>query len=196
MLKGITQGAMPMHFTPARPDAVRAINQRWLLKFWIRHLDGGGTPSWQAIKPDDLAGMSDNLSMLDITDDWPPRFRIRYHGHMIGRAYGSADCRGRYLDEVVPAARRDETIALYAHSAASGVPVYTIHDITDGTGRLIHFERLLLPFARDGQTIDRILASFEFVCPDGDFKAEALMSDPGSKRTLRLKATIKMPATA
>ena len=48
-----------MQFTPARPDAVRAINQRWLLKFWMRHLDGARVPRWQAVEADDLASLSD-----------------------------------------------------------------------------------------------------------------------------------------
>lgn len=184
-----------MQFTPGRPDVVRAINQRWLLKFWRRHLDNDHVPRWQAVNADDLASLSDHLSLLDVIGD-PPRFLIRFHGRMIGRVYGSSDCRGRRLDDVIPAARHGEALTPYRRAVQSGVPVYTIHDVNDRGGRLIHSERLLLPFARDGKTVDRILAAFEFVCPDGDFNAEALMSAVVTPPALRLAAAIEVQAMA
>ena len=185
-----------MQFTPARPDAVRAINQRWLLKFWTQHLNGARVPCWQAITPDDLASLSDNLSLLDVTRETPPRFRIRYHGRMVAQVYGATDYRGRFLDEVVLPERRETGLEPYVHAVRTGAPVYTIQDVNDPAGRVIHFERLLLPFARDGETVDRILAALEFVCADGDFDARALLSAPGSARTPRLAATIEARAMA
>ncbi len=61
---------------------------------------------------------------------------------------------------------------------------------------MIHFERLLLPFARDGQTVDRILAAFEFVCVDGEFDSSALRSALEAPLTLRLSAVIETHAMA
>lgn len=185
-----------MEFTSARPDAVRAINQRWLLKLWMRHLEGARVPRWQAVKPEDLSSLSDHLSLLDVCGERPRRFTIRFHGNMIARAYGSTDCRGRTLDEIVPAAGREDTLAPYVHAAENGTPVYTIYDVTDCAGRLTHFERLLLPFARDGETVDRILAAFEFVCPDGDFDVEGLVSARTAPPVLRLSAAIKAQVSA
>lgn len=187
-------GAMPMDFTSARPDAVRAINQRWLLKLWTRHLGDARAPRWQSIKPDDLASLSDNLSLFDVTDDMPPRFLIRFVGNTVVRAYGSTNRRGRYLDEIVSPTDREQTIEPYTRAAVSGAPVYIVHDVTDRTGRLVHCERLMLPFARDGETIDRILVLFEFVCLDGEFDVDALMLVPGGMRELRLAATIEARA--
>lgn len=187
---------MPMQFTPARPDAVRAINQRWLLKFWTQHLDGARVPRWQAVKPDDLASLSDHLALLDVTGDTPPRFRIRFHGRLIARVHGPTDCRGRTLDEVIPAPIRADALAPYAHAVRCRTPVYTIQDVSDGAGRVVHYERLLLPFAHDGKTVDRILGAYEFICADGDFDAQALINATTSMPTLRLAATIDMPAVA
>ncbi len=119
-----------MDFKPARPDAIRAINQRWLLKFWMRHLTGARVvgarvPRWQAIKVDDLASISDHLSLLEVTGGPKPRFQIRFHGRLIAPVYGAADCRGRYLDEFIRAERHDRTLAPYRHTAQTGAPVYT-----------------------------------------------------------------------
>lgn len=180
-----------MQFEPSRPDVVRAVNQRWLLKFWTSHLDGRRVPRWQTIEAERLSGMQQNLSFLDVVADGQgqPRFLIRFHGEMIRRAYGSPDGRGRYLDEIVPPAACPTGLAPYAQAAHGGLPVYTILDVTDRQGRLVHTERLLLPFARDGETVDRILAAFEFFCADGAFDCDALMQ-AGREPTLRLSATI------
>jgi hypothetical protein len=52
---------------------------------------------------------------------------------------------------------------------------------------------LLLPFARDGENVDRILAAFEFICDDGAFDSEAIMR--GSEEpALRLLTMIEARA--
>jgi hypothetical protein len=183
-----------MQFSVARPDVVRAINQRWLLKFWTRHLGSHRVPLWRAIEAEDLSRILDNLSFLDVTgDNENLRFQIRFHGAMIGQVFGAADCRGKFLYESVPEAARSQKLAPYRQTADSGRPVYTIHDITDREGRLVHYERLILPFSRDGETVDRILTSFEFICEDGAFVSHELMKAPA---TPRLSATIAPQAPA
>ncbi len=181
-----------MQFEVARPDAIRAINQRWLLKFWQQHLEADRVPRWHTVKPDGLSHHSANLSLLDVVDgDGALRFQIRYHGEMVGQAFGSPDCRGRYLHESKPEPARSKALAAYLHTVASGRPVFTIQDLADRQGRLVHYERLLLPFSRDGATVDRILTSFEFVCPDGGFDTNELLSAPNGAPALRLAATIE-----
>ena len=55
----------------------------------------------------------------------------------------------------------------------------------------MHYERLLLPFARDGRAVDRILASLEFFCPDGACDLDALMSSQAMAPAPRITATIE-----
>ena len=184
-----------MQFAVARPDVIRAITQRWLLKFWQRHLGAQRVPRWEAVETEDLSRVSANLSFLDvIRDDFGLRFQIRFHGEVIGQVYGSPDCRGIFLHESKPEAVRAQALAPYRQAVATGRPIYLIHDLTDAQDRLVHCERLLLPFARDGQNIDRILASFEFVCPDGAFDNRELMSAPTVPPVLRLSVQIEPAA--
>ena len=137
------------------------------------------------------------MSFLDVTGSGAnARFQIRFHGAMIAKVYGSLDCRGRYLDEIVPAERRAAALAPYRETLQRGCPVYTIHDLTDRDGRLIYFERLLLPFSRDGEDVDRILASFEFICADGAFDSDSLLITPAAPMALRLSAVIEPRALA
>jgi hypothetical protein len=183
-----------MQFSVTRPDVVRAINQRWLLKYWQRHLQGHRVPRWQSIEAEDIARLSDGLSFLDvISGDGGLRFQIRFHGPVIGQVFGAADCRGKFLYDSTPEPTRTHKLAPYQQTVDSGRPVYTIHDVTDRGGRLVHYERLLLPFSRDGETVDRILTSFEFVCEDGAFTIHELMTTPAEPPALRLSATIAPP---
>ena len=185
-----------MNFDIARPDVVRAINQRWLLKFWKRQYDSGNVPRWQSVEAENLTRVAAGLSFLDIVStSGAPRFQIRSHGDRIARVYGALDCRGRFLDEVIPVKNHPTGLAPYLQSLRTALPVYTIHDVRDRNGLLIHFERLLLPFSQDGNAVDRILASFEFICPDGAFDDKGLMTSQNTPPTLRLSATIE-PAEA
>jgi hypothetical protein len=184
-----------MQFTPSRADVVRAINQRWLLKFWQRHLGDGRVPQWQVVETENLSNIVAQLSFLDVTRGTSGlRFLIRFHGTTVGEVYGSADCRGKHLDEIIPNPAQAQ--APYLRVVQSGCPVYTIHEVTDGDQRTVHYERLLLPFGRDSRLVDRILASFEFVCSDGAFKRKALMVSQTAPPRLKLSAMIEPRALA
>ncbi len=153
-----------MLFPNSRPDVIQAINQRWLLKFWKRHLGEHGVPRWQAVEAENLTLMADSFTFLDvIVGDDAPRFLIRYYGPTVIRVYGLSDPRGRYLDEVAKTANCPTGLKPYYRAVETGRPVYTIHDFADREGRLVHSERLLLPFSSDGERVDRLLAAFEFV---------------------------------
>lgn len=184
-----------MQFTVGRPDLVRAINQRWLLKFWLRSVGQDEVPRWQSVEAENLSAVKANLSFLDVMPGEPTRYRVRFQGDTIAKVYGS-DCRGKHLDEIVPPQRYGESQATYLRVLHSRGPVYTIHDLIDGEGRLVHFERLLLPFGSDGVTVDRILGSFEFICADGAFDAQKLLMKQAQPPVLRLAATIEAQALA
>jgi len=187
-----------MEFSLARPDVVRAINQRWLLKAWIHDKGSHRIPLWQSVDAEDLSRLAGSLSILQVVGvNGGTRFLIRFHGKAIAEAYGSPDCTGKYLDEVVPG--NDGTaahLAPYQQALESGQPIYTIHDVTGRDRRLVHYERLLLPYGRDGKNVDHILAAFEFVCTDGGFDRQALMKMPAIPPALRLSAKIAPSAWA
>jgi hypothetical protein len=186
-----------MQFAVARPDVVRAISQRWLLKFWQRHRGEHRVPQWQSVDTEHLKSVSANLSLLDVKNGGgPARFLIRYHGDTIGQVYGSVDCRGKFLDEVMGQPPGAPPLAAYHRAVAGAAPVYTIHDICDRGGRAVQYERLLLPFARDGRRVDRVLAAFEFICADGGFDLKDLMVAQPAPPALRFSAAIEASATA
>ncbi len=181
-----------MNFAAGRPDMIRAINQRWLLNFWKRSLGTHKMPPWELVETEDLSRFSANISHFEVSAEG--RYIIRNHGAMIARVYGKLDCRGKHLDEVIPPDRYAAASAAYQHTVQTACPTYTIHDVPDSAGRVVHFERLLLPFSTDGQSVDRILASFEFVCLDGAYDSNELMKTQPGGPVLRLSATIERTA--
>ena len=186
-----------MEFVNGRSDVVRAINQRWLLKFWKRHLGDHRVPQWQVVTAESLSSLSSNLSFLDVSSfNGSSRFLFRFNGATIGQAYGATDCRGKYLDEIMAPSCLSAGLFAYETVVNDGCPIYTIQDIADCEGRLVHFERLLLPFAANGQTVDRVLASFEFVCLDGAFDIRDIMHVQPAPPKLRLAAKIEPHALA
>jgi hypothetical protein len=184
-----------MQFEFARPDVVRAVNHRWLLKFWAQNLAGQRVPQWQNLDVNRLSGFQENLSFLDVVRDaaGDMRFLIRFHGETIRRAYNSPDGRGRYLDEIVSSATCSTGLAPYEKAAGDGMPIYTVLQVSDRQGRTVDAERLLLPFGRDGETADRLLAAFEFICDEGAFDSAALLQFTETP-TIRLAAQIEARA--
>ena len=181
-----------MEFSAARPDVVRAINQRWLLKIWHKEKGSHRIPLWRDVIAEELSRVAAQLSILQVVGfEGAARFLICFHGDLIAQAYGSADCRGKHLDEFVPAETSGH-LAPYHRALESGQPVYTIHQLSDREGRPVNYERLLLPYGRDGQTVDHILVMFEFVCADGAYVRQSLMKTSGTQRLLRLSATIAL----
>ena len=185
-----------MLFPDSRADVVKAINHRWLLKFWDRHRAKHRVPQWQAVEAENLTRMADGFSFLDVTGgDGAMRFLIRYHGPTVIRVYGLSDPRGRYLDEVAKTANCPTGLKPYYRAVETGRPVYTIHDFADRDGRLVHSERLLLPFSSDGERVERLLAAFEFVSPDGAFDQRDLLTLRNAPPALRISATIATQAS-
>lgn len=181
-----------MEFVVSRPDVVRAVNQRWLLNFWQSHRGPHRIPQWQSVVVEQLSGLSANLSMVTVSGDGDAlRFQIRFNGTIVGRAYGSSDQRGKYVDEIMPPVFRPEGLPPFARAAHDGCPIYTIHDLTDRNDHIVHYERLLLPFAGDGRKVDRVLVSSEFVCLDGAFDGHNIIHTQTTPPILRLAAKIE-----
>jgi hypothetical protein len=174
----------------SRPGVIRSINQRWLLNHWSRIRSGRTLPAWQGLASDELVRMTENLTFSDVVAGQDgPRFLIRYHGERIAEAFGS-NCRGKYLDQILPPAIRERALDTYRHLLAVRRPIYNVVDISDIHGHPVHYERLMLPFGRDHETVDRVLASLETVSPDGAFEHRDLMKQVSPQARFTVCAVI------
>ena len=180
-----------MEFISSRPDVVRSINQRWLLSKWNEMRATSPLPCWKGMETKELAAMAGNLFFCDVIENaGRTRFLTRYRGKFIEEAFGKVDER-RYLDEILPPLYRDTALATYMQVLVTRLPVYTIAEMNDRNGRIVHFERLLLPFTRDAGKIDRVLASIEAVSPDGAFDNRGLGKSAPNPPAFALCTTIR-----
>jgi hypothetical protein len=171
-----------VEFVLSPPDIVRSADQLWLLQSWIRTRGSRQLPAIEGVPDGAPAGISDNLLFTDVVRrDGATRFLIRSGGRRVTEYFG-VSCpnqgQGGFLDEVLPPAYRDAALSTFHEAVAAREPVYTIADLRDRAGRIVHIERLLLPFGRDGMAVDRILASIEAVSPEGAFEGRHLMTAP------------------
>ena len=69
------------------------------------------------------------------------------------------------------------------------LPIYTIANIDDIYGRIVAYERLLLPFS-DGGDVTHIIASLKTISEDGNFEIRNLMRGNDTLPTPKLRAVI------
>ena len=135
--------------------------------------------------------MLENLCVFDaIERDGKVRFQSHYRGARIDEAFGNPG-QGKFLDEILPAAYREAALSTYRQVLVTQLPVYTIADLRDRNGRIVHYERLLLPFTRGGVEVERILASLETVSPEGEFDNRAIIVSAPRPPAFALCTTIQ-----
>jgi hypothetical protein len=169
-----------VEFVISPPDIVRSSNQLWLLKSWMRLRRPGRLPAVDGFLGEEFVGIADNLLLTDVVNGaGAARYLLRFSGTRITEYFG-VSCpsggQGRFLDEVLPAAYRDAALSTFHETVAAREPVYTIADLRDRAGRIVHFERLLLPLSQVGAAVDCVLASIEAVSPEGALENRSLVT--------------------
>lgn len=179
-----------MHFSASRPDVIRSVRHHWLVNYWERLRAGKRVPLWKSLDVDDLSRMVENMQFCDVVANGGHiRFLVRFCGVRIVQAYG--ECNDQFLDEKLPPLLRDATIAVYSKTVGAGKPVYTICRVPDSHGNPVDFERLLLPFSRDGTTVDRVLTMLEWVSIEGGFDSKRLLRTQAQAPVYSVCATIE-----
>ncbi|MGY3466781.1 hypothetical protein ACVW0I_003652 [Bradyrhizobium sp. LM6.11] len=117
-----------------------------------------------------------------------PRLTIQSEGTRISRAYGHTG-KGVLLDDYIGPRLVPFVMPVYYECVARGLPVYSVADVDDIYGRIVAYERLLLPFQVDGN-ICHIIASLKTFCEDGGFEIKNLMRGNDALPRPRSRAVI------
>jgi hypothetical protein len=164
-----------LEFESANPTIVKSIKQRDLLNTWLRlYARAQLLPRIEEYQPERLAGELPDLVFYTVNAaHLPPRLMIQSDGTRMSAAYGHTG-KGRYLDEYLGAKLASVVMPVYHQCLARALPVYTISNIDDMYGRLVAYERLLLPFS-DAGNVTHVIASLKTICEDGGFEIKNLM---------------------
>src|SRR6202022_3383147 len=88
-----------------------------------------------------------------------------------------------------PASLVPVVMPIYYECVARALPVYTISDVDDIYGRIVPYERLLLPFA-EGTGVTHVIAALKTISEDGGFEIRNLMRGNDTLPTAKLCAVI------
>ena len=139
-----------------------------MIELWLSLAPGPGLlPARQQFDPAAVPELLPNLWLIDVLDQPPPRFRCRLIGGAMSKA-GAKIRKGGYLDDPEVTIDVDHVARVLGAVASTGRP-----DWSRGPPVLRHdkfvdsLERVLLPFATDGRTVDLIMGVTLFYTLDG-----------------------------
>lgn len=179
-----------MDFESANPSVVKSIKQRDLLNTWLRlYSRAQKLPRVEDYQPERLADEFADLVYYTVdTAEQPPRLTIQSDGTRISNAYGHTG-KGKYLDDYLGPRLVPIVMPVYYKCIAHALPVYTISNIDDLYGRVVAYERLLLPFAEAGG-VSHVIASLKTISEDGGFEIRNLMRGNDTLPRPKLRAVI------
>lgn len=146
---------------PCDPLTAEAID------YWRRIRPPGLLPARTHFDPIEVPRLLPYLGLLDVVREPRIRFKGRMAGTKVTEVFG-AGLVGSFLDEVVP--NFDGSLAAidYLRVATDAVPVWYRGAQSAKRGKsFLGIERLFLPLAEDGRTVDMILAVYLPYYSDG-----------------------------
>ena len=163
-----------MDFASASPTVIKSIKQRDLLNTWLRlYASAQRLPRTQDFQPARIEDELPDLVFMTVEQATPPRLIIDSDGARMSMAYGYTG-RGRYLDEYLGPRLAPLVMPIYQRCLERALPVYTVSHVDDANGRVVAYERLLLPFS-DSEGVTQVIASLKTISEDGSFQIENLM---------------------
>lgn len=163
-----------LNFESANPSIVKSIKQRDLLNTWLRlYAPARALPRIEQFQPGRLEDELPELVFMTVEPATPPRLKIESDGTRMSIAYGHTG-KGRYLDEYLGDRVAPVVMPIYHKCLERALPVYTVAHIDDSFGRIVAYERLLLPFSA-GSGVTHVIASLKTISEDGGFEIRNLM---------------------
>jgi hypothetical protein len=177
-------------FESANPSVVKSIKQRDLLNTWLRLFARERLlPRIEEYQPARIEEELPDLVYYTVdVANWPPRLTIQSDGTRMASAYGHTG-KGRLLDEYLGPRLAPIVMPVYYECIARRLPVYTISNIDDSYGRIVAYERLLLPFSV-ADNVTHVIASLKTICEDGGFEIRNLMRGNDTLPTAKLRTVI------
>lgn len=129
---------------------------RWFVQYWRDLRQGNRLPGRQHIDPVDFPDLLPNIRLIDVVGD-PPRFRVRLTGERISDHFGESYT-GQFLDEAFDQFEGRSSYNAFVATIDSRRPYWNLGvcDLNPEKD-FVPFERLALPLASDGETVDMLL---------------------------------------
>jgi hypothetical protein len=179
-----------VNFESANPSIVKSIKQRDLLNTWLRlYAPAQRPPRMENFQPARIEDELPDLVFMTVEKVNPACLIIDSDGTRMSLAYGHTG-RGRYLDEYLGARLAPLVMPIYQRCLDRALPVYTVSHVDDAAGRIVAYERLLLPFSAASEGVTHLIASLKTISEDGNFEIRNLMRANDTLPTFKLRAVI------
>jgi hypothetical protein len=177
-------------FESANPSAVKSIKQRDLLNTWLRlYAREQKIPAITDYRPERLEDELPDLVYFDVdAGTTPPKITIQSDGTRISAAYGHTG-KGRPLEDYIGVRLSPFVMPVYYECVQRALPVYSIAHLDDIYGRVVAYERLLMPFSASG-AVTHLIASLKTISEDGGFEIKNLMRSNDALPRPKLRAVI------
>jgi hypothetical protein len=178
-----------LNFESANPTVVKSIRQRDLLNTWLRlFAPAQRVPRVGEFQPSRIEEELPDLVFMTVEKAEPLQLIIDSDGTRMSVAFGYTG-KGRYLDEYLGARLAPLVMPIYQQCVVRALPVYTVSHVDDASGRIVAYERLLLPFSENGG-VTHVIASLKTISDDGSFEIRNLMRGSDTLPTPKLRAVI------
>lgn len=143
--------------------AARLVHEahRILFAYWRSKLDDG-LPSRREIDPIDIPAVLPSICLTDVVrHGGGRRYRRRLVGTAVVEKFGQ-DNTGRWVDELYEGAALEEVLTSYEWVTETGRPRLDRCTLPREGQHYVSYDRLTLPLADDGHTVDVLLQSLVF----------------------------------
>lgn len=130
---------------------------RQIHDYWLKIRPGNAAlPGRQHLDPTAVPDLLPHFLLIDVTKE-PHRFRYRLMGTSVANAFGR-DLTGMWLDEAFPDFRGSALEKQMTAVARNAEPSYHKGPLLPSVEKdFLWIERLMLPLARDGSTVDMLM---------------------------------------
>ncbi len=127
-----------------------------LYEYWSSKSSSGRSPGRQHLDPVEIPDLLFNLALIDVVRaDGECRFRYRLAGTGIAKR-GGRDPTGKIFEELYDGKYLRKANSTYQSIVESGLPFTSSRKFPVGK-EYLSYDRLILPLARDGETVDMLV---------------------------------------
>ena len=128
---------------------------RRLYDYWRTRRSDGALPGRAALRPEEMVPLLPQVFLVDVRDGGAS-FHYRLIGTRVAQ-WSGGDATGWEMDDPRCGAGGAVLLALHRETVSTRRPVLVAGEPSLFNGSMLSFDRLLLPLAGDGRTIDMIL---------------------------------------
>jgi len=150
MLSSETSGCRPDDTSVPRHDGLVALE-----RLWNSRRKNGRLPSKADFPPSEIKQWLGHIMLTDVSRT-PLRFRVRLMGVILVE-YAGTDHTGKWFDEMFEGERLARNLHPYLMCIDTKAPCYDNSAVIQRYGKRIPIQRLHLPCADDGETVNVII---------------------------------------